>query len=62
MGSVVHLKNHVNNSYSELRSSVEDKLILVEEKIKTNEKIFYYILLNKSCALNQPFSNLGPPK
>ena len=35
MGSVVHLKNHVNNSYSELRSSVEDKLILVEEKIKT---------------------------
>ncbi len=35
MGSVVHLKNHVNNSYSELRNSVEDKLILVEEKIKT---------------------------
>ncbi len=35
MGTVVHLKNRINNSYSELKSSVEDKLILVEEKIKT---------------------------
>ena len=35
MGTVVQLKNRINNSYSELKSSVEDKLILVEEKIKT---------------------------
>ena len=35
MGTVVHLKNRVNNSYSELKDSVEDKLILVEEKIRT---------------------------
>ena len=35
MGTVVHLKNRVNNSYSELKNSVEDKIILVEEKIMT---------------------------
>ena len=35
MGTVIHLKNRVNNSYSELKGSVEDKLILVEEKIRT---------------------------
>jgi len=35
MGIVVQLKNRINNSYSELKSSVEDKLVLVEEKIKT---------------------------
>ena len=35
MGLVVQLKNHINNSYSELKNSLEDKLILVDEKIKT---------------------------
>ena len=35
MGSVVQLKNKINNSYLNLRSSVEDKLILVEEKISS---------------------------
>jgi len=35
MGSVVQLKNRINNSYSDLKNAVEDKLILVEEKIKT---------------------------
>ncbi len=35
MGTVVQLKNRINNSYSELKNSVDDKLILVEEKIKT---------------------------
>ena len=35
MGSVVQLKNRINNSYSELKNSVEDKLVLVEEKIKS---------------------------
>tara|TARA_Y100000590_G_scaffold463563_1_gene630631 strand:+ start:409 stop:1422 length:1014 start_codon:yes stop_codon:yes gene_type:complete len=35
MGIVVQLKNRINNSYSELKSSVDEKLILVEEKIKS---------------------------
>tara|TARA_Y100001970_G_scaffold291795_1_gene430348 strand:+ start:2405 stop:3418 length:1014 start_codon:yes stop_codon:yes gene_type:complete len=35
MGTVVQLKNRLNNSYSDLKNSVEDKLVLVEEKIKT---------------------------
>ena len=35
MGTVVQLKNQINNSYFQLRSSVEDKLLLVEEKIKS---------------------------
>ena len=35
MGSVVQLKNRINNSYMELKNSVDDKLVLVEEKIKT---------------------------
>jgi len=35
MGTVVQLKNLINNSYSDLKTAVEDKLVLVEEKIKT---------------------------
>ena len=35
MGTVVQLKNQINNSYYQLKESVEDKLLLVEEKIKT---------------------------
>ena len=35
MGTVVQLKNQVNNSYFQLKDSVEDKLLLVEEKIKS---------------------------
>ena len=35
MGTVVQLKNEINNSYFQLKDSVEDKLILVEEKIKS---------------------------
>ncbi len=34
MGTVIQLKNQVNNSYFQLKDSVEDKLLLVEEKIK----------------------------
>ncbi len=34
MGTVVHLKRQINNSYSALKSSVEEKLALVEERIK----------------------------
>ena len=35
MGTVVQLKNQINNSYFQLRESVEDKLLLVEEKIRS---------------------------
>ena len=35
MGTVIQLKNQINNSYFDLKNSVEEKLILVEEKIKT---------------------------
>ena len=35
MGTVIQLKNQINNSYFQLRNSVEEKLILVEEKIKS---------------------------
>ena len=33
MGSVIQLKNKVNNAYLDLKNSVDDKIILVEEKI-----------------------------
>ena len=36
MGSVVQLKNQINNSYFQLKESVDEKLVLVEEKIKSN--------------------------
>ena len=35
MGTVVQLKNQINNSYFQLKDSVDDKLVLVEEKIKS---------------------------
>ena len=34
MGTVIKLKNQINNSYFQLKESVEDKLVLTEEKIK----------------------------
>ena len=34
MGTVVQLKNQINNSYFQLKDSVENKLLLVEEKIR----------------------------
>ena len=35
MGTVVKLKNQINDSYFQLKDSVEDKLVLTEEKIKS---------------------------
>ncbi len=46
MGSVVQLKKQINNSYLNLRNSVEDKLILVEEKI-TSKLISKVDLIHK---------------
>ena len=34
MGTVIQLKKQINNSYFDLKNSVEEKLILVEDKIK----------------------------
>ena len=34
MGTVIQLKKEINNSYFDLKNSLENKLILVEEKIK----------------------------
>jgi len=34
MGTVIQLKNQINNSYFQLKDSVESRLLLVEEKIK----------------------------
>ena len=34
MGTVIQLKNQINNSYFQLKESVEDKLLLVEDRIK----------------------------
>ena len=35
MGTVIKLQQKINNSYNELKSIVDEKLILVEEKIKS---------------------------
>ena len=35
MGTVIQLKNQINNSYFQLKESVEYKLLLVEDKIKS---------------------------
>ena len=35
MGTVIQLKNQITNSYFDLKNSVEEKLVLVEEKIKS---------------------------
>jgi len=34
MGTVVQLKNQINDSYFQLKDSVEDKLVLTKEKDK----------------------------
>ena len=49
MGTVVQFKNQINNSYFDLKNSVEEKLVLVEEKIKTK--------LNSDVDLVQKMTN-----
>ena len=49
MGTVVRLKNQINNSYFDLKKSVDEKLVLVEEKIKTK--------LNSDVGLVQKMTN-----
>ena len=49
MGIVVQLKRQINNSYFDLKKSVDEKLVLVEEKIKTK--------LNSDVGLVQKMTN-----
>ena len=42
MGTVIQLKNQINNSYFQLKDSVENRLLLVEEKIKADAPIHTY--------------------
>ena len=49
MGTVVQLKREINNSYFDLKKSLDEKLVLVEEKIKTK--------LNSDVALVQKMTN-----
>ena len=44
MGSVIKLKNKINNSYFQLKNSVEDRLMLVEEKIKSKLESKVYLV------------------
>ena len=71
MGSVVQLKKTINNSYSDLLKSVEDKLILVNEKISSkltskvdliqNSAISFSVCINdKYNSLDQLISELKP--
>ena len=48
MGTVIQLKKQINNSYFDLKNSVEEKLILVEEKIK-NKLSSEVDLVQKMC-------------
>ena len=49
MGTVIQLKNQINDSYFELKNSVDEKLVLVEEKIKSK--------LNSDVRLVQKMTN-----
>ena len=49
MGTVIQLKNQINDSYFQLKDSVEDKLVLTEEKIK--------LKLNSDVELVQKMTN-----
>ena len=51
MGSVIQLKNKVNNAYLDLKNSVDDKIVLVEEKIK-NRLISDVSLVEKMTSYN----------
>ena len=51
MGSVIQLKKKVNNAYLDLKNSVDDKIVLVEEKIK-NRLISDVSLVEKMTNYN----------
>ena len=51
MGSVIQLKTKINNAYLDLRSSVEDKIELVEDKIRNK--------LKSAIVVKAPFYSNG---
>ena len=61
MGTVVQLKNQINDSYFQLRDSVEEKLVLTEEKIKSKlasdvelvQKMIFFIIIFKNTGVSQ---------
>ena len=59
MGSVIQLKNKVNNAYLDLKNSVDDKIILVEEKIK-NKLISDVSLVEKMTSYNLEATSIFP--
>ena len=48
MGTVVQLKNQINDTFAELKDSVDDKLTLVEERIKNKlvSNLVYFTFIN----------------
>ena len=70
MGSVVQLKNKINNSYFQLKNSVEDRLMLVEEKIKSKleirpvkwiDEVFDLVLTEKPKVWEEKGENSSKP-
>ena len=57
MGSVIQLKNKVNNAYLDLKNSVDDKIVLVEEKIKNTIENNNTTIYTPSISLS--FRTLG---
>ena len=55
MGTVVQLKNKINNSYLDLKSSVEDKLVLVEDF--PNKGAGRWSFTNGTLTSNSHFTN-----
>ena len=51
MGTVIQLKDQINNSYFQLKNSVEEKLILVEVK-EITETSYKTLDLNKFNELS----------
>ena len=51
MGSVIRLKKQINNSYFQLKNSVDNKLMLVEEKIKLKLDSNVELVKKMTCLL-----------
>ena len=62
MGTVVQLKNRINNSYSELKNSVDDKLVLVEERIKSKKFTLIGLKMNDKTIPRSGYKILSKNK
>ena len=58
MGTVVKLKNQINNSYFQLKDSVDEKLVLVEEKIKSKLTCTLKLIITKKIIQQNKQNNL----